>query len=263
MTDGRPDNDSGDDEQSEESSDAEVTCGDADDTKNAVAYDTQMRYSLSFLPVSTQVCVETDVNRPKEKGQPVMEGTQLRSAQQTGNSSDTSSLRTGAQESWATSLRDLVHKGGKKVAVHEYLSDVSGEDANYDEHKNQCGLLASMMKSRLSPSPELNLIQCSRHVQRVLRCVRDTWKDPEHRGEGCAGEGEDRSREHSFRERRDRVHGKEDRWFRSHQCQRSCVEKSEWALADEAIADSSTAEKKVCQQVEQRPGERKQPKVQN
>ena len=78
MTDECSDNDSGDDEQSEE-----VINGDADDTKNTVAHDTQMRYSPSLLPENTQVCVETDVNRPKEKGQSVMEGTQIRSAQQT------------------------------------------------------------------------------------------------------------------------------------------------------------------------------------
>ena len=42
-----------------------------------------MRNSPSFLPENTQVCVETDVNRAKEKGQSVMEGTQIRSAQQT------------------------------------------------------------------------------------------------------------------------------------------------------------------------------------
>ena len=45
--------------------------------------------------------------------------------------------------------------------------------------------------------------------------------------------------------------------------ERSCVEKSERILADEAIADSSTAERKVRQQVEQRLKERKQLKVQN
>ena len=67
----------GDDEQSEESSDAEVTKGDADDTKNTVAHDTQMRYSPSLFPDSTQVCVETDVNRPKEKGQPGQPSKQL------------------------------------------------------------------------------------------------------------------------------------------------------------------------------------------
>ena len=81
MTEGRSDHDSGDDEQSEESSDAEVINGDADDTKETVANDTQMRYSPSFFPENTHVCVETDVNRPKEKGQPVMEGTQLRLSQ--------------------------------------------------------------------------------------------------------------------------------------------------------------------------------------
>ena len=44
---------------------------------------TTSRVSPSFFPDSTEVCVEMDVNRHKEKGQPVMEGTQLRSAQQT------------------------------------------------------------------------------------------------------------------------------------------------------------------------------------
>ena len=37
--------------------------------------------SPSFLLENTQVCVETDVNRPEERGQPVMEGTQQRSVQ--------------------------------------------------------------------------------------------------------------------------------------------------------------------------------------
>ena len=64
-------------------SDAEVIIGDADDTEGMVAHDTQMRDSPSFFPDSTQVCVEMDVNGPKEKGQPVMEGTQLRSARRT------------------------------------------------------------------------------------------------------------------------------------------------------------------------------------
>ena len=86
----------------------------------------------------------------------------------------------------------------------------------------------------------------------------------------------------SLRERHDRVYGKEDRRFRRYQCcrswkrplgslkkiidkelERSCVEKSERVLADKATADSSTAERKVRQQVEQRRKESKQPKVQN
>ena len=57
------------------SSDAEVINGDADDTRNTVAHETQIRHSPSFSPDSTQVCFRTDVNRPKEKDQPVMEGT--------------------------------------------------------------------------------------------------------------------------------------------------------------------------------------------
>ena len=44
--------------------------------------------------------------------------------------------------------------------------------------------------------------------------------------------------------------------------ERSGVERPERVLADKATADSSTAEKKVLQQVEQRRKERKQLKVQ-
>ena len=68
-----------------------------------------------------------------------------------------------------------MHRGGgqsrrgEKIVVHEYLSDVCGEDANDEEHKNQRGLLASVMEFRLSPSLEQNRTQCSRHVQGVLR----------------------------------------------------------------------------------------------
>ena len=121
---------------------------------------------------------------------------------------------------------------------------------------------------------------CSRLSTRAKKL-----KGPEHRGEGCAGEREDRSRIHSFRERHDRVYGKEDRRFRIYQChrcsplqimarppgpleaiidkelERSCAERSVRELADKAIANSSTEERKVRQQVEQRRKERKQLKV--
>ena len=87
------DSDSGDDEQSDETVDAEVSEDDADvikgnrvtrhDSGEAVlVLDSKTRNRPSFLPENVQVCVEIDVNRPKEKGQPVMEGTQTRSAQQ-------------------------------------------------------------------------------------------------------------------------------------------------------------------------------------
>ena len=68
------DSDSGDDEQSDETVDAE---------DSRVTHHNSGETAPSFLPENVQVCVETDVNRPKEKGQPVMEGTQIRSAQQT------------------------------------------------------------------------------------------------------------------------------------------------------------------------------------
>ena len=117
MTDERSDNDSGDDEQSEESNDARSSMCDADDTKDTVAHDMQMRNSTSFFLENTQVCVETDVHRPKEKGQSVMEGTQIRSAQQTATQVDTSNPRTGAQELRVTSLQDFVHSGARLRVV--------------------------------------------------------------------------------------------------------------------------------------------------
>ena len=44
-----------------------VVNGNADDTKDTVAHDTQMRYSPSFFLENIQVGVETDVNRPKRR----------------------------------------------------------------------------------------------------------------------------------------------------------------------------------------------------
>ena len=78
--------DSGDDEQSDETVDAEISEEDADVIKGnrvtrhdsgeaVVVLDSKTRNLPSFLPENAQVCVEIDVNRPKEKGQPVMEGT--------------------------------------------------------------------------------------------------------------------------------------------------------------------------------------------
>ena len=123
------------------------------------------------------------------------------------------------------------------------------------------------MESSLSPSPTLNRIQCSRHVQGVLRCVGQRWKGPKQSGEGCAGEGEGSTvSENATLPVTQAVQIEErplgpvktiiDKWI-----ERSCVEKSERVLAGEATADSSTAERKVRQQVEQRLKERKRPKV--
>ena len=175
-----------------------------------------MRCSPSFFPENTHVCVETDVNRPNRR---VSRSWRRRSCGQLSVKPQNRIARA-----LGYTLQDFVHSGARlrgvqsrrceKVIVRKYLSDVNDE-----EHKNQRGLLASVMKSRLSPSPVLNRIRGSRHVQRVLRCVRERWKGPEHCGGGCAGEGEDRSRVHSFRERHDRVYGKEDTRFRRYQCQ--------------------------------------------
>ena len=171
--------DPGDNEQSQETSDAEVTNGDADETKDMVAHDTQMRYSPSFSLESPHVCVGMDVNRPKEKGQQVMEGTQPRLARRTAlkrhvklqNLCSRALGHTPSRPRAKRKVRGDQTGRGEKVVVREYLSDVCGEDANDEQPRNQCGLLASVMESRLSPSPMLNRIQCSRHVQGVLRCV--------------------------------------------------------------------------------------------
>ena len=175
MTDECPDLDSGDDEKSEASSDAEVINGDAGDTKDTVAHDTQMRYSPSFLPENTQVCVETDVNRPL-----VMEGTQLRSVQQTATQAtrqaSESELKRAVSQAFKTSCTVVPDS---VVAVQEYLSDVCDEVVKDEQHKNQRGLFASVMESRLSPSPALNRIQCSRHVslcQTEVERTRTPWR---------------------------------------------------------------------------------------
>ena len=52
------------------------------------------------------------------------------------------------------------------------MSDVCGVDANDEEHENRHGSFGSLMDSRTSQPLVLNIIQCSRHVQRILRCVR-------------------------------------------------------------------------------------------
>ena len=53
------------------------------------------------------------------------------------------------------------------------MSAVCGVDANDEEHEDQHGSLESVMNSRTSQSLVMNIIQCSRHVQRFLRCVRE------------------------------------------------------------------------------------------
>ena len=56
------------------------------------------------------------------------------------------------------------------------MSAVCGVDANDEEHENRHGSLESEMDSRTSQPLVLNIIQCSRHVQRFLLCVREEWE---------------------------------------------------------------------------------------
>ena len=53
------------------------------------------------------------------------------------------------------------------------MSAVCGVDANDEEHENRHGSLESAMNSRTSQPLVMNIIQCSRHVQRFLHCVRE------------------------------------------------------------------------------------------
>ena len=166
-----------------------------------------------------------------------------------------------------------MHRGGKlsggqtrwdeKVAVHEYLSNVCGEESNGEEHKNQCGLLASVMKSRLSPCKEFFAVS-----ERGAK-DRNTLEKVALQKAKTAGEGPQLPRKprQSLRQGRqetpvpvmqpvqivERPLGPLEAII-DKELERSCVEMSERALADEAITDSSTAERKVRQQVEQRLG---------
>ena len=65
---------------------------------------------------------------------------------------------------------------GQWIIVQEFMSAVCGVDANDEEHENRHGSLESVMNSRTSQPLVLNIIQCSRHVQRFLRCVREEWE---------------------------------------------------------------------------------------
>ena len=53
------------------------------------------------------------------------------------------------------------------------MSAVCGVDVNDEEHENWHGSLESVMNSRTSQPLVMNIIQCSRHVQRFFRCVRE------------------------------------------------------------------------------------------
>ena len=170
-------------------------------------------------------------------------------------------------------LRGVQSMRGEEAAVHEYLSDVCDEVVNDEEHKNLSGLLASVMKSRMSPSLVLNRIQGSRHVQRVLCCVRENQNTAEKVAlEKAKTAAESTASKNTTSEPAATV--SDDPTGTSarplgplkatvdKELERTCVEKSERVLAVEATADSSTAERKVRQQ-EQRLKDRKQPKMQN
>ena len=54
------------------------------------------------------------------------------------------------------------------------MSDVCGEDANDEEHKNQCGLLASVKKLRLPRSLVLNSTKSSSLCQKGVEKDQNT-----------------------------------------------------------------------------------------
>ena len=53
------------------------------------------------------------------------------------------------------------------------MSAVCGVDVNDEQHENRHGSLEFVMNSRTLQPLVMNIIQCSRHVQRFLRCVRE------------------------------------------------------------------------------------------
>ena len=127
------DSDSGDDEQSDETVDADVSEDDADvikgnrvtrhDSGEAVlVLDSKTRNRPSFLPENVQVCVEIDVNGPKEKGHGHGgDADQICSA--TSYSSDTPSSRTRVQECWVTRVQDLMHIRDELRGDHSRITD--------------------------------------------------------------------------------------------------------------------------------------------
>ena len=70
-----------------------------------------MRYSPTFFPDSPQVCVEMDVNRSKEKGQLVMEGTQLQATRQASEQE----LKSSGSQAFETSCT----KAASSVVVNQ------------------------------------------------------------------------------------------------------------------------------------------------
>ena len=166
MTDERSDDDSGDDEQSEESNDA----------RSSVAMLTMPRTHADevqsiFPPGEHSSLCRNGREQAQREGSCGHGGDAAAVSSANSYSSDTSNPRSGAQELQVTSFQDFVHSGARLRGVNPggarrlpFIKD--------EEHKNQCALLASVMESRLSPSQALNRIQCSRHVQRVVRSVR-------------------------------------------------------------------------------------------
>ena len=122
----------------------------------------------------------------------------------------------------------------------------------------------------MSPSLVLNRIQCSRHAQGIFAGLQRAGTDLA-TAENVA-QGEDRSRHNTFQESHVRVCGKVpvpvmqpvvQNVERSlspletnidKELERRFVEGSERVLAGEPIADATTAERNVRQQVEQRDG---------
>ena len=86
--------------------------------KQSFVLDSRTRNRPSFLPENVQVCVETEVNRPKREGSAGHGGDADQICSATSYSSDAPSPRTRAQARWVTRLQDLVHRGDELRGDH-------------------------------------------------------------------------------------------------------------------------------------------------
>ena len=192
MTDERSDHDSGDDEQSDEVKRGWGHQRDADDTKNTVTTRRRGTVPFTFRTALKSVSKRTWTG-PKRKvsrswrrrscGQLIKQflkrhvKPQNRISRELGHKPSQPRAQRRQAQWWS----NQEEREGCRSWVFEWRLQW-GRQPTVRKHKNQCGV----MKSRLSPSPTLYRIHCSRHVQRV-RCVRERWKGPEHRGEGWVG----------------------------------------------------------------------------
>ena len=71
------------------------------------------------------------------------------------------------------------------------MSAVCGVDANDEEHENRHGSLETVMNSRMSQPLVMTSFNALDTCKYFLVVSERSEKGPQHREEGCAGDGED------------------------------------------------------------------------